>query len=62
MSCQKKTRTYVYRPVACTECSWRGRRGFNVTWPACPRCHAPGHKVKFVCAEDKGQEAQGVAA
>lgn len=52
----RKARQYNYRPVECTECGWRGRRGFNVSWGACPSCLASGHKIKFCSPKDAGKE------
>jgi hypothetical protein len=39
---------YDYRPVECSRCGWRGRRGYRVTWPACPQCLAHAQNIKFV--------------
>jgi ribosomal protein L37E len=44
--------SYDYKKVVCTCCGWRGRRGYRVSWPACPSCGANANNIVFEDIED----------
>jgi hypothetical protein len=50
---------YVYEKVRCTQCNWKGKRGFRVGWQACPSCLASADYIEFVNEEHRLEQARG---
>jgi hypothetical protein len=57
MSSFAPTLKYKYRPVQCSNCNWRGKRGFRTGRFACPCCGAHGSQVKFITQIDRDLHA-----